>query len=236
MRKNKILAIALISSLIAICASGSLAYFMDTEEKNNTFTMGNVDLKLTEPAWDETNNNLIPGISLPKDPTITLEATSNDAYMFLKLSVNKYISLSRLMNIDAHAAGVVVESTTDIEFVNLMLDNQGVREEVLERWFTGINYDDWDIMNGDEIKASMLDDTGEAEIILGYNTVFKADDSATYMTAFGIPATVTQKMVEDSGFNTVNENFDMSFTAYAIQEAGIQSLETAYNEMFSKQQ
>ena len=40
--KKKVLSIALIVALIAIVVSGSLAYFTDRDEVNNTFTIGSV--------------------------------------------------------------------------------------------------------------------------------------------------------------------------------------------------
>ena len=53
--KKKIFSIALATSLAAVAVVGSsLAYFTDKEEKTNTLTIGNVDIELTEPKWDET--------------------------------------------------------------------------------------------------------------------------------------------------------------------------------------
>ena len=76
MNKKKILALCLIVCLLATAAvGGTLAYFTDTGAATNTFTVGNVDIDLTEPKWDATGEaeaeNAYPGEALAKDPTVT---------------------------------------------------------------------------------------------------------------------------------------------------------------------
>ena len=62
------------------------------------------------------------------------------------------------------------------------------------------------------------------------------------MTKFGMPSTVTEAMfngdeayyvdgVSKSNFNTANAPFKMTFTAYAIQAAEIDSLAEAYTAL-----
>ena len=89
--KKKILSVALAASLAAVAVvSSSLAYFTDTETKTNEFTVGNVDITLTEDKWDADLNNkdLIPGKTIPKDPTITVDADSETAYTFMKVELS----------------------------------------------------------------------------------------------------------------------------------------------------
>lgn len=74
--KKKILALSLCVALLAVAVvGGTLAYFTDfTETKENVFTVGNVDIELTEPNWDSTGvedaPQVYPGESLDKDPTV----------------------------------------------------------------------------------------------------------------------------------------------------------------------
>ena len=89
--KKKIVSIALAAALAATAIVGSsLAYFTDQDEKTNTFTVGNVDITLTEPKWDADINNkdLIPGKTIPKDPTITVAEGSEKAYTFMKVQMS----------------------------------------------------------------------------------------------------------------------------------------------------
>ena len=77
--KKKLVSVFLVVALVAIAAVGTLAYFTDKEEASNVFTMGNVDITLTEPAWSGTDAStgeqdapeVYPGEALAKDPTVT---------------------------------------------------------------------------------------------------------------------------------------------------------------------
>jgi len=65
MSKRKILSTALVLCMVAILAvGGTLAYFTDTDEATNTFTIGKVDITLVEDFGDndpETDEKLLPG-------------------------------------------------------------------------------------------------------------------------------------------------------------------------------
>ena len=73
-KKIAILALAL-CMVAAIAITGTIAYFTDEAEKTNTFTIGNVDIELSEPNWDANGSKeapeVYPGEALAKDPTIT---------------------------------------------------------------------------------------------------------------------------------------------------------------------
>lgn len=84
MRKNKLIASIVAVALIAVVAiGGTLAYFTDSDEATNVFTMGKVDGDLTEPEWnpEEDGKDVMPGDLIDKDPTITLAEDSQDAYV-----------------------------------------------------------------------------------------------------------------------------------------------------------
>jgi predicted ribosomally synthesized peptide with SipW-like signal peptide len=86
--KRKKLIIAAVVMLLVFLVGGAIAFFTDTEEVKNTFTIGKVDITLTEPNWNENNaKDLLPGATVPKDPTVTVAADSADAYVFVKVEV-----------------------------------------------------------------------------------------------------------------------------------------------------
>lgn len=92
MKKKKIISLFLAIALIgAIGVGATLAYFTDSEEKENIITMGHVDIDLDEPNYDGDENNeiknLTPGEAVTKDPTITLKEGSQDAYVRAALEV-----------------------------------------------------------------------------------------------------------------------------------------------------
>lgn len=78
-------------------AGGIMAYFTDTEEKVNHFTVGSVEITLEEPKWDEKPDedgdgvpdeaeDLLPVQTVTKDPQITNTGT-NDAFVFAVVQV-----------------------------------------------------------------------------------------------------------------------------------------------------
>ena len=74
--KRKIITLSLIVAMAATAViGGTLAYFTDEDVENNEFTVGNVDIDLTEPGWDQTGKKdaetVYPGEPLAKDPTVT---------------------------------------------------------------------------------------------------------------------------------------------------------------------
>ena len=73
--KRKLLAMCLVAALAATAViGGTLAYFTDSDAAENTFTVGNVDIALTEPDWEAEGKaeaeTVYPGEPLAKDPTV----------------------------------------------------------------------------------------------------------------------------------------------------------------------
>lgn len=87
--KKKILALCLVIALAATAViGGTLAYFTDTERADNVFTVGNVDITLTEPNWTASGSvdapQAYPGEALAKDPTVT-NAGANPCFVRIKV-------------------------------------------------------------------------------------------------------------------------------------------------------
>ena len=94
--KKKKTVLAAIILLLMFVVGGAIAYFTDTDSKTNVFTIGSVDITLTEDGWDLTDANdndipdaedMMPGESVTKDPTINNVSTKNPAYVFAKVEV-----------------------------------------------------------------------------------------------------------------------------------------------------
>jgi predicted ribosomally synthesized peptide with SipW-like signal peptide len=89
MSKKKIVTVCLVVALLATgLIGGSLAYFTDTDEKENVFTVGNVGIVLTEPKWDNGGaaeaREVYPGEALAKDPTVTNDG-ANPCFVKVKV-------------------------------------------------------------------------------------------------------------------------------------------------------
>lgn len=101
--KKKITALCLCVALLAIAVVGaSLAYFTDTDNAKNTFTVGNVKIDLIEQEKTEDglgaftqNKTLVPGKSNDGNAVskiVTVKNTgANDAWVWVELRIPKYL-------------------------------------------------------------------------------------------------------------------------------------------------
>ena len=97
--KSKALILALCAVLLVTASVlGTMAYLTSTDEVKNTFTVGSVAIKLDEAKVDEAGQpiagaarvqansyKLLPGHTYTKDPTIHVDANSEDCYLFVKV-------------------------------------------------------------------------------------------------------------------------------------------------------
>ena len=77
-----------VCAIIGVMLLGSAAaFFTDRGSAVNEFVVGNVTIELTEPSWNpDEATALTPNKSLKKDPQVT-NTGSNDAFVFLQVSV-----------------------------------------------------------------------------------------------------------------------------------------------------
>lgn len=76
-----ILAVMLI---VGISVGGTLAWLTDkTDDVVNTFTVGDVDIDLTETTGS--NYHIVPGVNIAKDPTVTVKANKEPCWVFVKI-------------------------------------------------------------------------------------------------------------------------------------------------------
>ncbi len=97
--KKKTKALLLASSAVVLVAGsvlGTLAFLTDRENVVNVFTIGKVDITLDETdvdGDDDTKKNayrLVPGEEYVKDPTITVVAGSEEAYIRMLVTVHNW--------------------------------------------------------------------------------------------------------------------------------------------------
>lgn len=94
--KNKALLLALCAvSLVTASVLGTMAYLTSTDKVENTFTVGSVAITMDETDVDDSTPNadrdtknsykLLPGQEYTKDPTIRVDPTSEDCFLFVKV-------------------------------------------------------------------------------------------------------------------------------------------------------
>lgn len=84
--KKKALLLVLAAALVVVASiGGTLAWLSDkTTAITNTFTAGDVGITLTETTG--ANYTLVPGATISKDPKVTVAASSEDCYVFVKVT------------------------------------------------------------------------------------------------------------------------------------------------------
>lgn len=98
MKKRSILTMVFSLALVGAVGVGStLAYLSSSATKTNSFTVGKIETTLTEPKWeaagynDKNFPNLVPGMTVAKDPTLTIKGDSEDAALYMKLEMPKAV-------------------------------------------------------------------------------------------------------------------------------------------------
>ena len=96
--KKKLMTVLALVLVIAMSVAGTIAFLTDTTDPiTNTFTVGKVDITLTETFNTDTNGDqendawqaqLIPGTTYTKDPVVTVTADSEDCWLFVKFEEN----------------------------------------------------------------------------------------------------------------------------------------------------
>ena len=83
--KKKTLALVLaLTLLVAGVVGGTLAWLTDqTAEVKNTFTVGDINIDLSETTTDY---KMVPGNTIAKDPTVTVKANSEACWLFVKVT------------------------------------------------------------------------------------------------------------------------------------------------------
>lgn len=113
--------------LVAASVLGTMAYLTDSKEVNNTFTVGNVSIKLDEAKVDDMGNlvknqddtladrvtqnayKLLPSHTYVKDPTVTVLTPSVESYVRMKVTFNnadKIIALCTDPEFEGEVTGV----------------------------------------------------------------------------------------------------------------------------------
>ena len=89
----------MLSAALIVCATvaGTLAWLTDkTEPVVNTFTVGDINITLTES--EDLDLKMVPGQSIKKDPKVTVKAGSEACWLFVK--VDKSVNFDGFMTFE----------------------------------------------------------------------------------------------------------------------------------------
>ena len=115
--KKKVLTVALVVALIAIMVSGTLAYFTDSDEVANTFTIGSVKIEIYENDEATTSDTISFG---KLSPIVNTTAPSDDANY-----KNKVVDVKNTGANDAYIRTHIAVPTALIDYLQLDVTTDG---------------------------------------------------------------------------------------------------------------
>lgn len=236
-RRNALLLTFCAVLLVVASVMGTIAYLTSTDAVKNTFTVGNVSIKLDEAkvtedgkiveGADRVHENdykLLPGLTYTKDPTVTVENGSEESYVRMKVTFNN--------------AKAIIAMCTDPEFAEdgpTGVENAYPLIRMVN--FVEANTAKWD--------GIIPDNMVETEDMLGdakYFVYDKAADTLTYYFYYTkTVAAPTADVVLPTLFDSITvpewvtgdqlkalDGFQINAVAEAIQAAGFASADEAW--------
>lgn len=251
MKKSKKIAIGVLTiSLVAATAiGGTLAFLTDSEKVTNTFDITDLDIKIEEPNWDpEEGEELTPGDTLYKDPTVT--AVENNSYMRVIVKIIDNNETIPNPDYDADTNPDAEPTITNPNYQKVITDT-----ERLELILPMIRYDSTYDAEGTPITSGILSDAkysleelnakkeGTEQLLYptvnpdftqdttkstdgtyyyNYSKVLNEGDNAVLFTNVVVPVDYSQKQVDKIG------KFQVEVYAQAIQAKNFDSAEDAF--------
>ncbi|NLB61604.1 MAG: hypothetical protein GX802_04165 [Clostridiales bacterium] len=220
--KNKKLAI-MIASLVLIASlviGGTIAYLTDSDTATNTITVGDVEIGLEEPNWDDTTDgkDLVPGDTMVKDPIVT--ALEGESYMRVVLSF--YDTATNSLITDTDRIALILETIYFDATYDVATQTPGTGI------VAGTSYSLADLAAFAQVNPDFTFDTtrvADAGIrYYNYNGIFSTanGDETVLFTNLVIPTDYTSADVELLG------NFEIRIVAEAIQATNFADATAAF--------
>lgn len=231
-KKNVLIGALSIGLIAALAIGGTVAFLTDSEDATNRFSMGDLDIKLEEPEWDNggdpvdpadpdgpktpgDGDGLLPGDVRKKDPTVT--AVDGDSYMRVIMTIRNKDG-SAITDTDRLAK--IMET---IYYANPMIEEtvSFSSKELADAGYTTVNE-----------SVFTLDSARSAENVFYYNytnaatdNVFKKDAVAVLFTNIVIPTDWNRTELALLG------EYQIVLEAQAIQSANFASAADAYTAL-----
>ncbi len=169
MKKKVLIAVCALVLVIVVAIGGTVAWLTDsTDELTNTFTYGDINISLwehklnadgtldtaTKVSTGQTGFKMIPGNSIAKNPTVTVEAGSEDCWLFVQITESEVPDFDAFMtySVDTsstgwtqHGVGVYYRkvSSNDInqDFAILQANQVTVNETVTKEMLNALTPD-----------------------------------------------------------------------------------------------
>ena len=187
-----IIGILTIGLLAALAVGGTMAYMTDWEEKENTFTVGTLDVSLEEKNWDisDGGEDVVPGDTFDKDPVV--KGVKNDSYVRVRVYLKD-------------SSGSVITNDERIALIKSMIRFDSTYDAGKQIAGTvivaGNSYSNADISSLPMINPAFTEAaTGaKGEYCFNYNTVLEEGDSVALFTNVVVPTDWSQVQLDKVG-------------------------------------
>ena len=236
MKKAKKIVALLLCAVLLIGASvaGTVAYLTSKDTVTNTFTVGNIQLNLNESDEStsdttdrtETGNayHLLPNQTYTKDPTVWVKEGSEEAYIRMIVTVDNYSNMLAAFKSDASYDNDYIVSDASTVLTG-SAGEMVILDKLVDR-----NVGAWECVKFTQDSAA---DTG-TYVFNYYPGAYKAtaDDNDSVDDYDQLPALFTKINVPaeiDNDHLAKLNNTTITIVAQAIQTAGFNSVEEAWN-------
>lgn len=157
--RRMLFTLALVLVVAVASVGGTIAWLTDkTEAVTNTFTVGDINIDLTEIAGKQTDGSykfkMIPGNTIAKDPKVTVKAGSEACWLFVKIEKSsnldsfitysvdegndKWTKLTGVTGVDNVYYREVAAVTADTSFDVLKSNQVTVKDTVTKEMMEGL--------------------------------------------------------------------------------------------------
>ena len=224
MKKNLILAAAALAAT-GIIVGQTVAYFTSTQTQTNTFTVGDLEIEETEPAWDDATDgkDMYPGTTLYKDPTVknitSGEAGGEPGYFRMYVEVKDTASGARVT--DNERLGLILDTirydkTYDQAAQTAVTLKENKKPGYALSDLTGIPHFNTDEFEEDTSRSS------SGLYCYNYKSTLGIGQKATLFTHVVIPTEWNQTQMEKLG------SYKLDITVEAIQSKGFNNASEAF--------
>ena len=230
-KAKKIVALLLCAALlVGASVAGTVAYLTDKEDVVNTFTVGNIDIKLDEQDVDGTGRtedgnayHLLPNQTYTKDPTVWVKEGSEEAYIRMIVTVSNYDKMLLAFQSDAaYDDSYIVTSAPGVE----VSGNMVVLDNLVDR-----NAGAWEC-----VKFTQDTTVSTGTYVFNYYpgaytaTADNKDNVVDYDKLPALFTTITVPQEIDNEHLAYLNDTTITVVAQAIQTAGFNSITEAWDD------
>lgn len=218
MKKKIIIGIAGTAMACMMAIGGTMAFMTDSEKQTNIFTVGTLDITLSEPNWNPSTDGkeMEPGDTILKDPVVS--AVENNCYF--RTIVTYRDSATHAVITDANRIALIDKT---IYFDGTYAAATGTPgTKLLEtKSFRLSELAAYDMVNPAFTKDASRSSAGVT--YYNYNTVLSEGSKAVLFTNIVIPTDWNQTQLDILG------EYEVEIYAQAIQSKNIASAAEAFN-------